>query len=484
MSKITVIRDPQIKQSKIMTRLEFSNSNETGDPSYDENRVQLMDQSTMTGICYPLIAINNIVIKWDYIRSFELNGMKELPEISFSFVDLDNRFTYLCRADKENEIRLQILPPYDNAYKKINLTFFASSISQGANNVYYVQGIYKLPGLINKQFKCLGRKSTFDLLDLISTETKLGYASDIRSTDDERMIYCNHMSYKDIIRREMGRAIADEKQVYSCWVDFWNYINLCNIYDRINVKDTAEDMCIWVSPNRDMMTQKETPKPVRVPAILSNGPMMEHSELYVNNYDVNQEPMNQYERGNTCIYSVYEENKHEYIDHVIMDDSGVKDDATMSYEYLGEVYGDYNYKLAEVASKFYKQKIQTETIDVHMQYPALGLCRGRQVRFLWYDNDSQIASLIKGMQKASLLKELSQYNLGWIYDAIPWDKNQSGTESIFPNLMYCGQYTIIGITIRYTPSTWDYIVRLVRPDNDKFMFSELEKINQSNRTDV
>ena len=119
MAQITVKYDPTLQIEKIEDLMYATDKEEQQDDRQAE-----VQQTKITGILTPLVKINNIVLLWDKITRFELSSTRFLPELTFTFKD-DLGFTKsLDQPGNDNLVLVQILPPFDEAYKKSNLRFF------------------------------------------------------------------------------------------------------------------------------------------------------------------------------------------------------------------------------------------------------------------------------------------------------------------------------------------------------------------------
>ena len=125
MGQIYIKFDNQLKQSEIQMPLTDSTNEQAGE-DYSLNRSGVK-QTDVYGVLVPIIQINNTVVRFDDIAYFELNATKLLPNVSLGVIDRYKLTTMLDTPNSDNQLRIQILPPYDNAYKKIDLTFYITS---------------------------------------------------------------------------------------------------------------------------------------------------------------------------------------------------------------------------------------------------------------------------------------------------------------------------------------------------------------------
>ena len=473
MARIEVIRDPQVKLEPIVHALKQPSEAEINEAPGNPSEMQ---QTKVFGLIVPIIALNGVAVDFQDVETFELDYTGKTPRIKTSFHDRGNILNNFSNPGNDNELRVQILPPFDNTYKKIDLVFLCTSVQIEAG-IVEVEGEYRLQSFSNSQFKALGQITTYELFDKVSTETGLGFATNSEATEDARFIQCQFESYKDVIDREMEKSGSSEAHVYDWWVDVWNNLILCDLYDRINSEDPEEDMKIWVAENNDAASTNDDPEPVQTLALFTNHPVREHTDLYIYDYHVQNDPASS-ARGNSVTMSIYEENKHEWIDHHITD-GDIKKNVFERYEYMGEVYGDYNYLLAEQAREIYLRKIKSETLVLHTIKPQLGIMRGDQLRFVWYDADMSNAMNQDNLEEAGTIKSSEQLSaiLGWVKD---WDFSKVIPDNpLRVNLQYSGQYTCVGQYITYSRAEqWNCWLYLARPAEKRPQV--LNELNEEN----
>lgn len=476
MAQIEVIRDPKIVQTEIVHALRTPH-NDGAKSSYD-NTTEIQ-QSKVFGLIVPLLALNGVAIDWNEVVKFTLDDTKHIPTCEFEILNRQNIFRNYTHLGNDNELRVQILPQFDNTYKKIDLTFLITDIYIQDDRISGT-GIYNLKSFTESKFKALGKITTYDLADKISLDTGLGFAANTKTTNDARYMQCSYESYKDIMSREIEKSGSDEISVYDWWVDCWNNLILCNLYDRINSEDTEDDMMIWVAGNTSMASVNNESGPKRVPALFTNHPGFERTDIYTYDFDVENNPVTA-NRGNSFAISVYEEDKKECVDHYVTDGDTVKNEF-IKYEYLGEVYGEYNYFLAEKCRSIYLAKTKSEQIVIHIPQPQLGVMRGSQCRFVWYDNDT-LRNLnqqtYEDVGAIATTEELAK-QIGWLAEWIPDKYDNERPMRI--NLQYSGQYTSIGQYITYDGNnqTWDCWLYLVRPASKRPKISQIEDMSTTN----
>lgn len=456
MSIVTLEFDNKLNKSEIILPLLSSSKLESGE-EYNDSNLTDKAQTSVFGIQTPLIMINSTVIDFDAIQYFSLKSIGKLPELVMTVEDRYEIINNIDKTGNDNEVRIQIIPRFDNAYKKIDLTFFITNI-QINGSLLRLTCTYKLPSLISSQYKTFGEIDTYSLFKEIAVETQLGFASNISELTDLRYSYCDNCSYLDLMNNEIQFSNASE-HVIDWWVDLWDNINLVDIKERYESVDKDEDLQIWVAGQINEITQNIETKPYKVPAVINNLPIYNNSELFVKEYTIQNKSGANISKGTDKVYGIYEDINKEYSDFFIQD-GDIKNDIFKKYEYVGETYGEYNYLYSKQLRDAFLQKIITETINVTLQSPLFGLMRGHKVNFIRYINDDKIENKMRILEKNNIIDRniesnipLSNYELG----------EDSGNGRFVLDRTVSGQYLILGVNIIYTNNKWDYVLTLGKP---------------------
>ena len=292
MSIITLELDNTLEKSSIIMPLLSSSQSEAGE-NYNDTNITDKALTSVFGIQTPLIMINTTVIDFDAIKYFNMKSVGRLPEL---VMIVEDRFELINNIDKpsnDNEVRIQILPRFDNAYKKIILTFFISNI-QVTGSLLRLTCTYKLSSLISSKFKTFGEIDTYTLFKNIAIDTKLGFATNIAQLDDSRYIYCDNKSYLELMNDEIQYSTANNN-IIDWWIDLWDNINLADIKERYNSVDNDDDIQIWISGQLNEITADIEIVPIKTPAVLTTLPHTNNSELYVKSYSIKNKlpPQNQ-----------------------------------------------------------------------------------------------------------------------------------------------------------------------------------------------
>lgn len=443
MAQITVKYDPTLKIEEIVEPMYATSEDECA-----EDRPAEVQQTKITGILSPLIKVNRILILWDKVTKFELSSKGFLPTLSFTFKD-DLGFTKsLDQPGNDNLVLLQILPPFEDAYKKINLRFFINDV-RIKGDIISITASYNVPALVQDKLQSFGKITTYDYLDKIAKECELGLASNLDGTEDERYIYLRNTNFVKSIETEIKRS-GNENCILDTWIDLHNYVVLCDMLERYNAIES--EIKVWTAPTviPDTENTGEPVQPKEEDAILSNAIAMRTTQLFINDYTVKNNAGSNLRFGTDKVLQSYYIDKSE-ASSVLIQDGDVKKDTFIKTIYKGELFGEYDYFTSEFCRSAFLQKINSNTIEVSLSTPLLGLERGGKVNVQWYEVN-EIATVIK--------------NENPIETNIPdTEGEQTGKDEMTLNKQVSGQYFIIGTTIKFLgwDQGWKYILTLTRP---------------------
>lgn len=457
MAQITVKYDPTLEIEEIVEPMYAVSQNEM--PGAGNSEVQ---QTKITGIVSPLIKVNNILILWNKVTRFELSSVGFLPELYFTFKD-DLGFTKsLDQPGNDNLVLVQILPPFEDAYKKINLRFFIDSVSIKGDKVS-ISAKYNVPLLYQDKLQSLGKLSTYNYIDKIASECGLGFATNIEGVEDERYIYIRNTNYINSVNNEIKKS-GTEECILDTWINFHNYVILCDVFERYNAID--EEIKIWTTPSTVIDTENNG-EPIMAKeedAILSNSVGALNTQLYISDYTVNNAAGKNIRFGTDKVIQSYYIDKYEPTS-LLIQDGDVKKDTFVKTIYMGEIFGEYDYFKNEYCRNAFLQKINTNTIEVYLKTPLLGLERGGRVNIMWYELNELVNSIKNEHQ---------------IETNIPESPNENKEDNQFTlNKQVSGQYLIIGTRIQYKglDNGWKYTLILSRPANqvNKYLNNEDER---------
>lgn len=442
MSTISLIFDDQLQQSPITVPLQAPPLSE-GDNSTEMNQVMIH------GVCIPIVSVCGIVFDFNEVVKMTLYDNDRIPSLELLINDKHQLLAGISNPKSDNEVRLQILPPFDDAYKKINLTFYIKNISVKGNKVS-ISAIYKIPDLYISRLKSFGELDTYNLFKTIASECKLGFASNCEESDtDKRFIYCNNISYEDLMNREIRMANTLDN-IHDYWIDIWNNINYVNLKQRYLDKDSAEDMELWcMTTVGNEIETISSYKPVKMDAVITNHPSIS-GQLHTKHYNISNDVGKNQEKGTDRVYTIYKDGA--IIDSLI-EDGNVQNDIFTKYYYLGENVGEYEYLTSISFYDSFNDIINKNTIETTLNFPMLGITRGSHVKFMWYDNLSIQKQYIEDLGGDMEGEEVDQ------------TEELNDLDRLMINKQISGEYLVYKTILQYNKGVWKNILVLTRPED-------------------
>ncbi len=394
----------------------------------EDNTHDGIKQSNVEGIFVPLFRFNNLTINFQMVRRMQLS-CSPVPEIYLEIDDIAGMIKNLDTPGLDNVLYMQILPPFDNAYKKIELAFFVWS-SEITGNIVQLRGKYTPCNQFNDVvMKSYGMIDTYTLFNDVSNELCLGFASNIDGSEDKRYIYNPNLTPTEFLQREI-RFGGNKEHVFDWWVDFWNNLVLVDIYEEYNTLRPENDMKIWISTTMRDMDSGAEPEPFQTTAAFTNHPAMMSNPLFISSY----KPIMVGGSITDCNFETYSMDDQE-CSSLLIQDGDVHHSVITRYIYGGEKIGEFDYLGQRMAREMFRKKIYGQCIEVSTKMPLLSLIKGDKVNVWWYDINSYMTEDVDN-------QEISTNS--------PVPENEVDSENSFIiNKTISGQYYILDVNIDY-----------------------------------
>lgn len=437
------------------------------DPLASSHDTQIIEQSKLDGIMVPLVRINNQTIYYTQILHMELTCSR-YPHLELTIDDQLGLIKNLDTPGWDNILQLQILPPFEGGYKKINLLFYMTGVSI-EGSIMDISADYHIPNLWDNKIRAYGKITTYDYMEMTAKEFGLGFASNVDSTNDAKYIYKDMKNTISHISEVVDYAYADkddDKSVFTWWIDYWNNLNFVNLYDEYMEEVPDDKMLIWVQdliphPAGDDHSQTVS----QMVATLNNSPASDRNAMSIDDYTPIYESMSYTDR----IVDTYRMDNMEF-ETTVIQNGDVMDNIQQKYTYLGEVFGDYNYLARRAAKSMMISKIDAQKILVSISVPTLGRIMGDKINLYWYDINNYITAPIQETKNEEIETNIS------VPPSVYGDAN-----SWVINKMVSGQYYIENMSFTYDSEfTWTQTFKLSRDGSKKNSYNppvkeEIEK---------
>lgn len=449
---LKTIFDPTLELPKIKVPI-YSVSEKT-DPDVT-GKFQNNDQTKRDGILTPLFRFCDITILSPQVEYMRLSCSGRTPELNVRIRDAMSLIQIFSRPSRDNSFQMQMMAPFDGAYKKINLLFYMTDVSiSGA--VVTITARLNVPGLYDSYLYSFGLLPSFDLFAQVAQHLKLGLCSNVDSTDDDRYMYCHNTKLLQLLDQEVKMAGSKENpgsQVFDYWVDYWNYVNFVDIRKQYESKESADKVTMWVVPNKYTNTESDVPdqKPVNMEGFVTNNPYMTMWPTYVGEYV----PVTTSGAQTDLVFDRFMMADLEAGCVAIKDDD-VKNDVFSKYQYGGEVFGDYDYLTQRAVADMYRYKMKTQQIQVTLSQPQLSFMRGHKINFYWY-NMNEPTKRIQADQGGKVNSDTLDLSDDMDTTNINGDSNYVLDRSV------SGQYYIDCSDYIYEEGRWSHVLTLSRP---------------------
>lgn len=434
-------------------------------PRYNEDNdegEQIFNQTEIEGVLVPLLRFNNTVITFEQVDKMILT-CNPIPRIDITITDFLQIVRIFDQPGHDNILYLQILPPFDDAYKKIQLAF-RIEYSQIKGNRFRMSGVYMVPGIFDTQMKPYGITTTYELFEQVANDLSLGFCSNVDETNDERYIYNPNLRLPELLSSEVQFA-GEKGHVFTWWIDFWNNINLVDIYKEYNEVLPDDQLQIWLSDNFKDSLNKAEPYPQI--AAFTNSPAFAASPMFVPTY----KPILETNNTTDMNFETYSMENQEASSTIIQDgDFQHEVNKGVGYVYGGEIFGKFDYLSQRACRGMFLNKVNETKIELVAHYPLLGLMKGGHVNFWWYDINNMVTDEVDNSNIES--------NSPIPDDSVDELNTPDGRISI--NRTVSGQYYIDDIVYKYTGHrNWEvkytlcrsaeYVQRLAPPSEETFL---------------
>ena len=471
---IKVLRDPSLKKPKIEVLHNTEQEKDT-----------MIDQTKVFGTMVPLVAIDGIAIDFSEVQTLRIENTfsTKLPTCEFSFLDSKGLFKNYY-STKAHYIQIIILPPFDNAYKKINLVFEISKFNVDSSTIAEISGtgIYKCNELYDSRFEFLGSDiSTFELFNIISENTKLGMASNISEStiNDKRFINIPHISYKDLMDSEISKSGANENVVLDYWIDYWDYLNINNVFKLfINNSGSKPELSkVWVASNNMAVSTVDNVEPVKVDMALSNHPALSGTDLFIKDHSIEQNITKLKNSGTSKVLSIYNNNTKEWVDHTIevsniSNNQNNNSDSTneffvsptkTTFEYTGELYENYDSYFSNRARETFLKKITKEIHYFTLTKPILGVLKGDTFEVHYFTNDSMNTDYQDADKDTRTYLKNEDNNPSNGNKPNNSNTTNINTENLTKNIEVSGIFKVLGSTIHFDNSDgFEFVIEALK----------------------
>jgi hypothetical protein len=200
----------------------------------------------------PFVSINGYVFSEGSISSMNLNLNSTLPTIDITISDANSFFVVDNYPRSGDVMSLRIASRQSDTFKDIRIDFDIESVmspprkpvDQGNGEAkYIIKGIMKIPGYFAEKCKSYGVGSVLLHLENISTDLKLGFASNIDSANEEDSmdLLVAYQTVSDVISNTVLHSYISDDSFQTFFIDPYYYLNFVDVNKMLNSENTIDD---------------------------------------------------------------------------------------------------------------------------------------------------------------------------------------------------------------------------------------------------
>jgi len=455
MSDIIALLDPKIE----LKELSVAN---TEDKEINADSVTTK-VSKSAGSLSPTIGINDMIFNEQAIDSFKLSVEGFLPVVNFTIKDYSGLFTSKTYP-KDGDLVMVYMRSLNKDFKPIRQDFRIYDVqsvelvndTNFQRKAHTITAILEVPEIYNELCKSY-KGTSFETLNKIAEELKLGYASNVKSTVDEMTRIMTFDSHRSFIKEITESSYKDESSFFTAFIDQYYFLNFIELNSRFVLDKEVETSTVHDIMTGDMY-KNDGPNDIptkKFPLLLTNHPNAITTPQYITKLnpfnDTGTVWLDHGYRNNLMLYDKDKKEKQQYYLETLNTEGsqdkkllkGREDEDHLSfqkYTYLGQQQNSNvhkNYVHAVINNRLNIDEIGKMGLMVELPNINPNIYRYQIIPVILFKYDSDYL-------KQTDNKYLSDNNLG-IYD-----KEMSG------------YYVISDIYYIYNKSTFSMKIKLLR----------------------
>lgn len=190
-----------------------------------------------TGLSYPLIRIDDFTFVRKDIESFEMSIGSTIPSFSASVNDSMNRLTEDLKPKLGSIVTLFIGNPRDEMHEPVKADFYLTAC-RGGDGSFNINGLLYIPEMFQSPNRVFVQKTSLEVLEELAKECKLGFVTNIESTND-RMDWIQYQKTIDFIPYLAEKSFISLDTKLMIFVDQWCNLNVISIKEALKEKPSV-----------------------------------------------------------------------------------------------------------------------------------------------------------------------------------------------------------------------------------------------------
>ena len=248
------------------------------------------------GEMIPFISINGYVFSEDGLNSMNLNLNSTIPSVDITITDTNSFFAVDNYPRSGDVMSLRIASRQTDTFKDIRIDFDIESVmspprkpvDQGNGDVkYIIKGVMKIPGYFAERCKSYGVGDVLFHLESISTDLKLGFASNIDAgnAEDSMDLLVAYQTTSDVISNTVLHSYISDDSFQTFFIDPYYYLNFVDVNKMINSENTIDDTFANLEiPLNDYPGEEDK---IESKLVLTNSERVAGTNISINKYALN-----------------------------------------------------------------------------------------------------------------------------------------------------------------------------------------------------
>lgn len=456
-SVISVYSEPTVDLS------ELAETDFDEDTKHHGKSKRAIKKQSEHGRTYPIIEINNYKFHKEEIANVVLKTDGFLPEISVELQPTDGTFTS-TRMPVDGDLVKLFIRSDSNVIKPIRCDFLIDKIHVENNSeedtelnsaVISIKGKLNVPHIYD-EVSFVKDDTSFNTLQEIATQLKLGFASNVSETNDKMPWLCSYSSRLDFIQNIIKYAWKGETSFFTAYVDVYYNLNFVDVEAQLQSLKEGDDAFLGQQDVAFKDTYDDDYG--KTEATVTQKKLSNHSEMLSTNYSiVNYEPINNsatiaQNTGYTssiCFYDYSSNQMFSFDVNPLMTEGAAKDKITlrgavgddsykdqkrvkfMGIQYTDNIHDMYNF--AKIHNEMNRRELEKMQLRI-----TLGIYN---LNFIVMDPVP--IDIYVGGQNGSVANELTKF------DDEEEKRNAEGNRSFAQDKFYSGVYLLKSFELEY-----------------------------------
>lgn len=196
--------------------------------------------SKLAGAISPYVEINGMKFGYELIKRLEIDITGFLPKITISISEKAGMFISRAYPRDGDVVNVYIrseskdFKPIRQDYRILDVISPVSRDVTHEANTFVITAILNLPDIFVDKIRSFANMTSFDALQKIAKELKLGFATNETATTDSMTWVCPYVPYIDFIQNDLvNGAYKDDDSFYTCFVDQYYMLNFIQVNEMI-----------------------------------------------------------------------------------------------------------------------------------------------------------------------------------------------------------------------------------------------------------